>query len=161
MLSEARIPDAKFPLSTAATTTWTWRSAPQAGAAVPQNWVCGYTRLGVPQRRCAVQPLMTLGYHVRGLPLDGRAPAGAQQIELDAGHVQLARPVRITGATAQVSYNDGQTFRPAAVTTSGSGRFLVRFTAPAGVDVTLRVSATDAAGGSITETIVRAYGVAS
>jgi len=29
------------------------------------------------------------------------------------------------------------------------------------VDVTLRVSATDAAGGSITENIARAYGVAS
>ena len=160
-LSEARSPDAKFPLSTAATTTWTWRSVPQAGATVPRNWVCGYTRLGAPLRRCAVQPLMTLSYHVRGLPLDGRAPAGAQQVELTAGHIQLARSAGVTGATAQVSYNDGQTFRPATVTPSRGGRFLVSFTAPAGVDVTLRVSATDAAGGSITETIVRAYGVAS
>ena len=104
---------------------------------------------------------MTLSYHVRGLPLDGRAPAGAQQVELTAGHIQLARSAGVTGATAQVSYNDGHTFRPATVTPSRGGRFLVSFTAPAGVDVMLRVSATDAAGGSITETIVRAYGVAS
>jgi hypothetical protein len=33
------------------------------------------------------------------------------------------------------------------------------FTAPGGVDVTLRIHATDAAGGAITETILRAYGV--
>ncbi len=161
VLSEARQPDAKFPLSTATTTTWTWRSAPRPDATVPRNWVCGFTRLGRPLRRCAVQPMMTLNYRVHGLRPDGRAPAGRQLIDLAAGHVQLARPARITGATAQVSYDDGQTFRPAAVTRSGDGRFLVSFSAPAGVDVTLRVSATDAAGGSITETILRAYGVAS
>ncbi len=160
VLSERRQPAAKYPLSTAATTTWTWKSSRQPGATVPRNWYCGFTRAGL-VRRCAVQPMMTLSYHVRGLPLDGRAAAGQQHIELDAGHIQLAAQARITGATAQVSYNDGQTFQPATVTAGGGGRFGVSFTAPAGVDVTLRVSATDAAGGSITETIVRAYGVAS
>ncbi len=39
------------------------------------------------------------------------------------------------------------------------GNFRIAFTAPGGVDVTLPVSATDAAGGSITETILRAYRV--
>jgi hypothetical protein len=37
---------------------------------------------------------------------------------------------------------------------------LPQFTAPAGAYVTLRTSATDAAGGSITETITRAYRIA-
>jgi len=105
--------------------------------------------------------MMTLTYHVRGLPMSGRASAGLQVIDLAVGHIQLARPTRITGATAQVSYNDGQTFQPATVTPTGAGRFRISFAAPAGVDVTLRVSATDAAGGSITENIARAYGVAS
>ena len=41
----------------------------------------------------------------------------------------------------------------------GGGNFRIAFTAPGGVDVTLRVSATDAAGGSITENILRAYSV--
>ena len=151
---------AAFPLSTAATTIWTWRSALQPGATVPPNWLCGFSTGGKLSHSCAVQPMMTLDYHVRGLPLDGRTAAGPQLIELQVGHIQLAKSARITRATAQVSYNDGQTFQPATVTSAGGGRFRITFTAPAGVDVTLRVSADDAAGGSITETILRAFGVA-
>jgi hypothetical protein len=160
VLAESRL-GAAFPLSTAATTVWTWRSAPQPGVTVPPNWFCGFSSRGLLLRHCAVQPMMTLDYHVRGLPRDGRTEAGRQLIELDVGHIQLATSARITDATAQVSYNDGQTFQPARVTSLGGGRFRIRFIAPAGVDVTLRVSAADAAGGSITETILRAYGVAS
>jgi hypothetical protein len=105
--------------------------------------------------------MMTLGYDVQGLPPDGRTPAGPQVIRLDVDHLQLAGAARITGASTQVSYNDGQSFQPASVASLGGGHFRISFTAPAGVDVTLRVRATDAAGGSITETILRAYGVAS
>jgi hypothetical protein len=47
--------------------------------------------------------------------------------------------------------------RPSA----GHGQFRAAFTAPAGQDVTLRTSATDAAGGAITETITNAYQIAS
>ena len=57
-----------------------------------------------------------------------------------------------------MSFNDGEP-GPARVTAAGNGQFRIIYAAPAGVDVSLRVSATDAAGGSITETIVRAYGV--
>ena len=159
VLSESRS-GATFPLSTDATTVWTWHSAPQPGAIVPPNWFCGFSRRGL-LRHCAVQPMMTLNYRVGGLPSDGRASAGTQVIDLDVGHIQLATSAPITGATAQVSYNDGQTFKPATVTSLGGGRFRIGFVAPAGVDVTLRVSAADTAGGSITETILRAYGVAS
>jgi hypothetical protein len=159
VLSESR-PGPTFPLSTSATTTWTWRSAPRSGATVPKNWFCGFTRRGL-QRHCAVQSMMTLNYQVHGLAGDGRTSAGQQQVDLDVGHIQLAAPATITNATAQVSYNDGQTFTPANVTSLGGGRFRIKFSAPAGVDVTLQVSAADSAGGSITETILRAYGVAS
>jgi hypothetical protein len=149
-----------FPLSTATTTVWTWRTARRPGATVPRNWFCGFTRHGL-VRRCAVQPIVTLNYSVHGLASDGRTHPGPQEIDLDVGHLQLAAPARITSATAQVSFNGGQKYRPASVTSLGGGRFLIGFTAPAGVDVTLRVRAVDAAGGSITETIQRAYGVAS
>ncbi|MGN6793216.1 MAG: hypothetical protein ACTHJW_12605 [Streptosporangiaceae bacterium] len=159
VLSGSR-PQTAFPLSTTAQTVWTWRSAPKPGATVPRNWFCGFSRRGL-SRHCAVQPMMTLDYHVGGLGSDGLTSAGAQLIDLNAGHIQLAASARITGVTAQVSYNDGQTFQPANVTSVGGDRFRISFNAPAGVDVTLRVSAADAAGGSITETILRAYGVAS
>ena len=149
-----------YPLSSASSTSWTWRSAPQAGATVPPSWYCGFTNRGQVLRSCAVQPLMTVDYHVRGLGQDGRAPAGPQQVDLAFGHLQLAPATSVTGASAQFSYNDGQSWQAATVTPLGGGRFRVAFTAPGGVDVTLRVHATDAAGGAITETILRAYGVA-
>jgi hypothetical protein len=54
-----------------------------------------------------------------------------------------------------VSFDGGTTWRRASVTGTGPGRFVATFTAPAGSLVTLRASARDAAGGSVTETITR------
>ncbi|MGO8957420.1 MAG: hypothetical protein ACLQFR_08650 [Streptosporangiaceae bacterium] len=148
-----------YPLSSASSTTWTWRSAPRFGAEVPPSWFCGFTKAGRLLRSCAVQPMMTVDYQVQGLQQDGRAPDGAQRIDLSFGHLQLAGDAAVTGASAQYSYNDGQTWQTGTVTPLGGGRFQMAFNAPGGVDVTLRVHATDAAGGAITETILRAYGV--
>jgi hypothetical protein len=148
-----------FPLSSASSTVWTWRSGRRPGVALPPAWFCGFTPQGSQISRCVVQPMMTLGYRVGGLALNGSVRPGPQQIGLSVGHLQLARAAAITGAKAQVSYNDGQSWKPVSVASSGGGNFRIGFTAPGGVDVTLRVSATDAAGGSITETILRAYRV--
>ena len=148
-----------YPLSSASSTAWTWHSAPQPGARVPPSWFCGFTKTGGLLRSCAVQPMMTVDYHVQGLQQDGRTADGPQFVDLAFGHLQLASAAAVTGATAQFSYNDGQTWQPATVTPLGGGHFRMAFTAPGGVDVTLRVHATDAAGGAITETILRAYGV--
>jgi len=153
----------KFPLSTSSQTVWTWRSVRQPGVRLPAAWYCGYVVVGQQVRllrRCVVQPMMTLNYKVQGLALNGSVPPGDQVINLSVGHIQLAQASQITGASAQVSYNDGQSWLDAPVTASGGGNFRIAFTAPGGVDVTLRVTATDSAGGSIRETILRAYGVA-
>jgi hypothetical protein len=48
-------------------------------------------------------------------------------------------------------------WRPATVRRVGDRQFMVSFTAPARAEVTLRTHATDAAGGSIAETIQNAY----
>jgi hypothetical protein len=141
-----------FRLSTASQTVWTWRSAAHPGARLPAGWICLNET-----RSCAVEPMMTLFYNVRGLAVDGSAPAGPQQVQVTAGHLQLASAARITGATAQVSVDDGKTWKPASVTPAGGGRFNVTFTAPPGAYLSLRVQASDAAGGQITETITRAY----
>lgn len=152
----------KFPLSTSNQTVWTWRSVRQPRVRLPAAWYCGYVvvrqtfRL---LRRCATQPMMTLNYQVQGLALNGSVPSGHQVINLIAGHIQPAKASAITGASAQVSYNDGQSWLNTSVTATGGGNFRIAFTAPGGVDVTLRVTATDSAGGSIRETILRAYGV--
>jgi hypothetical protein len=45
--------------------------------------------------------------------------------------------------------------------TGRGGRYTATFTAPAGATVSLRTSAADAAGGSITETLTNAYQTSS
>jgi hypothetical protein len=148
-----------FPLSSGSQTVWTWRSRPEPSARVPRAWFCWFNKRGQLVHRCAVQHLMSLSYQVRGMSLTGQTRPGPQVVDVTAGHIQLGGTAKITGATARVSFNDGDSWFPAHVTALGGGRFKVAYSAPAGVDVTLRVSARDAAGGSISETIVRGYGV--
>jgi hypothetical protein len=152
-----------FRLSTASRTVWTWRSAHvPAGARLPPGWACSIDQAtGTPTFHCAVQPMMTLRYSVAGLALDGSAPPGRQVLDVSVGHLQLAKAIRIAGARVRVSFNDGKSWRDASVTRRGAGTFRAEFTAPAGAYVTLRTSARDAAGGSITETIRHGYQIAS
>ena len=144
-------------LSPASRTTWTWHTRRQPTAAVPPGWVCGPAG----SRRCAAQPMMTLDYHVTGLALNGTTAAGRQAIGLDVGHIQLGGHSRITRVTARVSFTSGRSWRQATVTTLGHGQFRITFTARPGAYVTLRTSATDAAGNSVTETIQNAYQIVS
>jgi hypothetical protein len=151
-----------LPLSPASRTVWTWRSARDTTAQVPRAWYCSYTQLRYSvryHRRCAVQHLMTLSYQVQGMSLTGLTRPGAQVVDVTAGHIQLGGSAQVTGATAQVSFNGGRTWSPARVTARGGGHFKVAYDAPAGARVTLRVSATDTAGSSISETITSGYGV--
>jgi hypothetical protein len=151
-----------FRLSGSSQTTYTWRSVRNTAARVPNGWFCNFAvkkNQLILLRQCAVQPMMTLTYGVEGLSLSGLTAPGAQVVDLTAGHIQLGGSAAITGATAQVSYNDGDSWQAATATPVSAGHFQIGYTAPAGVDVTLRVTASDAAGGSISETILRAYGI--
>ena len=146
-------------LSTATRTVWTWRSTPEPGVRLPPGWWCGtdwVSPAGRGSRACAAEPMMTLRYAVQNLALDGATPPGLQVLRIFARHLQLARASRVTRATVQVSLDGGKTWRPARVV-GRDGTYTALFTAPPGARVTLRTSATDAAGGSITETITNAY----
>jgi hypothetical protein len=146
-------------LSTATSTSWTWRSARQPGAKLPLGWWClqgPISPAGLGSRACAVQPLLTLRYAVQNMALNGAAPAGQQIVRLTVGHLQLAQAAPVTAATMQVSFDGGQTWRRAHVTGRGSS-YTALFTAPPGARITLRTTATDTAHASITETITNAY----
>ena len=147
-----------FRLSRTSSTTWTWHSRRQPGAVVPPGWTCS---INFQTAQCAVQPMMTLDYHIRRLALDGTTPAGRQVIGLDVGHIQPGTQSRITRVIARVSFTAGRSWRPAAVIAVGGGHFRIIFTARPGAHVTLRTSASDAAGDSITETILRSYQIAA
>jgi hypothetical protein len=146
------------PLSTASQTVWTWRSVPAPDARLPAGWTC--LPGGAADRACAVQPMMTLRYGVIGLGLDGATAPGQQVVRVLVGHLQFARAAKITGAAVSVSFDGGKTWRAARVTGRGASYAAVFF-APPGAHVTLRTSASDAAGGSVTETITNAYQIAS
>jgi hypothetical protein len=152
-------PEKSFPLSSASRTVWTWRSRPEPGATVPQPWFCLHRANGhvAVTQHCVIQPMMTLNYQVARLGLNGAAPAGVQHIGLTAGHLQAAAQPAITSLTLSVSFDGGKTWHRATVTAAGHGRFTATFTAPRHALVTMRTTAKDAAGGSITETITRAY----
>jgi hypothetical protein len=70
-----------FPLSTQVTDAWTWRSASTPVVTVPSDWYCAdYSQA------CAVQPLLTFGYQVAHIALDGTTPAGTQEVQINVGH---------------------------------------------------------------------------
>ena len=102
---------------------------------------------------------MTLEYAVAGESLHGATHAGRQTIHLSVGHLQLVKGARITRASLSVSVNGGKTWHRARLT-GRDGSYTATFTAPAGVRVSLRTSAADAAGGTIIETLPGAYQVA-
>jgi hypothetical protein len=144
------------PLSTASQTTWTWWSSHEVAATLPPGWVCTAGRT----RSCAVQPLLTLRYGVVGMGIDGSASPGQQVVRLSVGHLQLAKAAPITRVAVSASFDGGKTWHPARVTGTGTSYAAV-FNAPAGAMVTLKTTATDAAGGSVTQTITNAYQAAS
>jgi hypothetical protein len=150
---------AKVPtISTASRTVWTWRSKRDGAARLPAGWTCGLTRYGRPAggRSCAAEPMMTLEYAVRGESLLGSTNPGPQVVRLSVGHLQLVRAIGVTAASVSVSFDGGKTWRRAKVS-GRDGSYTVRFTAPAHALVSLRTSAADAAGGSVTETLPNAY----
>lgn len=152
-----------YPLSARTRTVWTWRSAPEPAATLPAPWICGSALADKWTTHCSAQPLLWLDYRVSGLRLDGSARAGRQALTVLASHFQpSASTAAITRAVVQVSFDDGKTWHAASVTSSGPGRFLATYTAPRTARyVELRVTAADAAGSTITETLPRAYKIAA
>jgi hypothetical protein len=158
VLTASRV-SSQYHLSATSSDVWTWHSRPQPGAAVPAPWLCSFAT-GL-DRHCAVQPMITLDYQVARLGLDGAACPGRQAIAITAGHIQLAPSTPVTRLQTQVSLNGGQTWRLAQVRPAGPDRFGATFTAGPSALVSLRVTATDSAGNSLTETILNAYGTSA
>jgi hypothetical protein len=149
-------------LSTRTHTEWRFASAHQSGGSLPDRWHCEYSVAGPTD--CAVLPLLMPDYSVAGIGLDGHAPAGPSTLDLAVAPVQGATPSPVTSVTVEVSYNSGLSWTPATVTGSGD-HFTATCTTPdpAGTDgyVSVRTTATDAAGDAVTQTLTRAYALGS
>jgi hypothetical protein len=148
-------------ISNASYTEWTWNSRHVEGKQLPDAFACRLNKGGLPDRVCGVEPLMTLAYGVGGLSVSGLVKNGPQTLDLTVGHLQESVASEVTGVTVQFSLDDGVTWQDATTADHGNGAFRAAFTANApdyrGVGVSLRVTATDEAGGRLIETTTGAY----
>ena len=128
---------AVLPVSIQTSTTWTFYSAPPAG---------------LDQVRI---PLLVVSYDLP-LNLDNH-PDGSTAV-LSVAPVAGTPPVSVTGLTFWTSTDNGSTWQQAAVSSLGGGRYSAALPqVAAGQAVSLRVKATDAAGGRVEQTIIAAY----
>lgn len=146
-----------FATSTSATVDLTFRSSATDGAGLPAGWFCGTPGSG----RCSILPLMTTRVPLP-TDLNGVLPFGTTHFDFTVGHIQGARAIAVTSAAFEIS-TDGVHFTPVPVTDLGGGNYRAALTEPSsarGRAVSVRVHGTDAAGGSITKTVLNAYTVA-
>jgi hypothetical protein len=152
-------------LSGTSADTWTWPSKPEPRAIMPAPWYCGVSfphQSIVYDHHCAVQDMMTLDYQLARESLDGSTPAGPQSLGIAISHLPRSTPYPVTHAQLQVSFNNGTSWQPAALARICHGQvctnqYRASYTAPAGAQVSLRVTARDTHGAAITETILGAY----
>ena len=91
-------------------------------------------------------------------------PQGPKSTLLRRATNVTSGPSLITSVTVEVSYDSGTSWTPATVTRSGD-HFTATYTTPdpASTDgyVSVRTTATDAAGDTVTQTLIRAYALGS
>lgn len=141
-------------------TDWTFNSAPGTGPAAPQGEQCEPD----PSRGCSVLPLLFLNYD---LPLNFQSQAVAGQplrVLFTVSHQQGEAAPSGVSATVSASFDDGTTWStPQPAASLGGDQFAVTVSQPAlastGGFASLRVTARDGAGDSVTQTIIRAYGL--
>ncbi|MER5203235.1 S8 family serine peptidase [Streptomyces sp. NPDC002825] len=91
--------------------------------------------------------------------LHGNVRAG-HKIELGLGAATYPKGVEATGAALQVSYDDGETWRPATLQKTAGGRWKTVLNTPSdpSVYVSLRMTADGPDGLTVTQEVIRAFG---
>ncbi|BBB01408.1 hypothetical protein RVR_8820 [Actinacidiphila reveromycinica] len=136
-------------------------SAADTDSLLPDTLSCAGQSDSTP---CLVLPLLTAHYD---LATDGTGTSHRteQRMGVEIGHVTYqgaGSRAAITSATVQVSFNDGQTWQKASVTGS-AGHYQAHWTNPVGARGTnpsIRVTAADADGNTLSQTVMHAYTVA-
>ncbi|HEV2374319.1 MAG TPA: hypothetical protein VGS19_19440 [Streptosporangiaceae bacterium] len=147
-----------FTQSTRTDTDLTVRYAPAAGAPLPAADSCAGGSARTP---CQILPALTLSYQL-ATDESNTSRSPVQAMGLRVGHISYdgaGSRAAITAAAVWVSFDGGTTWQRATVT-GFSGRYSVSWPNPAsarGTEPAIRVTASDALGGSITQTIFNAY----
>jgi hypothetical protein len=157
--------DSQVSQTTSTHTDLTFRYTPGSdpSATLPSGYYCDYT--GVVATPCQVLPVLTLNYQL-AVDQNNTSAAPVQVLGLTVGHLSYdgyGSHAPITSAKVSVSFDGGQTWVPALLA-GFDGRYTALWRNPVSAEGTspeLRVTATDAIGGSITQTITAAYTVAA
>jgi hypothetical protein len=149
-----------FSQSTRTHTEITVKYTPTASdSPLPTADICAGQTTGT---ACQILPALTLDYR---LATDGTntSHSPVQTMGLRVGHVSYQgvgshSPIR--SATVAFSFDNGQTWQPASIF-GFDGQYVAVWPNQAGGSPELRVTATDAAGDAITQTITNAYTIAT
>ncbi|GAB1510448.1 S8 family peptidase [Actinophytocola sp. KF-1] len=134
--------------STRVSCVWTFTSARPAEDPDPKPKGKGGTGL----------PLMAVRFAPPDLDPSNATDAGAITVPVTVQRPYNAPAATVEALTVDTSFDDGRTWRPAPVTMTGPDSATVAITHPRGARyVSLRAHATDSAGGTVTQTIIRAY----
>ncbi|HEV2376677.1 MAG TPA: hypothetical protein VGS19_31450 [Streptosporangiaceae bacterium] len=143
-------------------TVLTVRYAPGTESALPAEDICAGQAAATP---CRILPVLTLGYQLATNEANASNLA-TQVLHLQVGHLSydgIGSHAAITSAAVWVSFNSGKSWQRAKVTGTG-GQYTATWPNPALQALTspdIKVAASDAIGGSITQTITRAYTIVS
>ncbi|WP_370385200.1 hypothetical protein [Catenulispora sp. GAS73] len=118
--------------------------------------------VGNPSGPCQILPVLTITYRLAGLSATNTSQSRVQVLGLDIGHESFGgRGPRaaVTSAQASLSTDGGATWHD--VPTLGAfGHYVALWPNPAaGTSLTLRVTAKDAVGGTIEQTVTNPYTV--
>lgn len=129
------------------------------GSMLPAEDTCDGETATTP---CTILPVLTVNYRLDS-DTQNTSHQAHQVIRLDVGHLTYdgaGSRAPITSAAVRISFDGGTTWQQAALT-GRAGQYTATWDNPtAGGTPTLQVTATDAAGGSITQTVTAAYTVA-
>ncbi|WP_031520740.1 hypothetical protein [Streptomyces sp. NRRL F-5123] len=139
-----------------------YKSRPPADMALPSGYQCEEFPV---KGACEILPVLTLNYELAADELN-TSSAPVQQLKLNVGHLTydgLGSHAAITSASVDVSFDGGTTWQHAVVG-GHDGAYTAHWPNPAsarGTNPALRVTATDADGGSITQVVDDAYTIAA
>ena len=117
---------------------------------------------GQPSAPCQIMPILTIGYQYGALSQTNVSQSPVQSLVLDVGHHSFGGHgslAPVVSAQASVSFDGGKTWQNVP-TIGAAGHYVALWSNPAsGTPVTVRVTAADSIGGSITQTVANPYTV--
>jgi subtilisin family serine protease len=104
-------------------------------------------------------PLLAVRFAPPNLNQHNEVRAEESRIPITVQQPANARETSVTALTVDASFDDGRTWRPVPVALDGPATATATVTHPRGARyVSLRANATDSAGNTVTQTVLRAYG---